>query len=90
MSRFGTASGDVPAGYGERKLGRRRRRQRGAARGEANEPAAAKVEQSPVAGNETLLFAANRASLLRPLGLVSFVQAGGWLLMLVNGPSLPT
>ena len=50
---------------------------------------AAKAEESPLSGDEILLFAANRAKLLRPLGLASCVQAGGWLLMLVNGPALP-
>jgi hypothetical protein len=81
VSRFSTepSSDDVVEGSGSRKLGRRTRRQRGAVRG--GDP--------QVPGNEILLFAASRAKLLRPLGLASFVQAGGWLLMLANGPSLP-
>ena len=90
LSRFATASvsGDVKEGAGSRRPGRRKRRNRGALVSSSKE-SAAEAEDSPSSGDEILLFAANRAKLLRPLGLASFVQAGGWLLMLVNGPSLP-
>ena len=90
LSRFATesVSGDVKEGAGSRRPGRRKRRNRGAL-GSNTKESATEAEDSPSSGDEILLFAANRAKLLRPLGLASFVQAGGWLLMLVNGPSLP-
>ena len=100
-----SGSGDAPAGGGSRKRGGRKGRLRGAARsssdggaasessGDAAATAAAAASADSAAadlsGSEILLFAANRQKVLRPLGLVSLAQVGGWLLVLVNGPSLP-